>query len=104
MEAGTEHGLDIITPDGALITPAAKPGGLGGGEPLLLLSDGRVVLAAVAIGEGKVFVFSDFQLFTVESMGHTGLRPDARQRSIFELEYYLLREILDIPQPTPYWE
>ena len=78
--------------------------GLAGGDPMLFLSDGRAVLTRVAMGEGKVFIFSDFYLFTTENMGHTGIRPDARQRSISELEYYMLRELLDMPQPETYWE
>ena len=100
----SEDRIDILTLQGEPITPASRPGGLAGGEPLLLLSDGRVVLAEARIGEGRVFVFSDFYLFTVDTMGHTGLRPQARQRSIFELEYYMLREILDMPQPPLLWE
>lgn len=95
---------DILASGGGRIAPASKPAGLTGGEAMLLLSDGRVVLSRVGIGEGEVLVFSDFHLFTVENMGHTGITPDARQRSVAELEYYILREILDMPQPTLPWE
>jgi hypothetical protein len=95
---------DIVTREGGRITPASRPGWLAGGEPRLFLSDGQVVLTEVRMGKGKVFVFSDFHLFTVETMGHTGITPNARQRSISELEYWLLRELLDMPQPELYWE
>ena len=51
------------------------------------------------LGRGRVFVFSDFYTFTTEVMGHTGITPNARQRAISELEYWMLRELLDMPQP-----
>jgi hypothetical protein len=103
-EGEPEGRPDIVTPEGGRITPASRPGALAGGEPRLFLSDGRVVLSEVRIGKGKVFVFSDFHLFTVETMGHTGITPNARQRSVSELEYWLLRDLLDMPQPGLYWE
>lgn len=95
---------NIVTSEGGRITPASRPGWLAGGEPMLFLTDGQVVLTQVRIGKGKVFVFSDFHLLTVETMGHTGIMPNARQRSISELEYWLLRELLDMSQPELYWE
>jgi hypothetical protein len=94
----------IVTPGGRRIVPVAAPVGLTGGTPRLLISDGRTVLSEVRLGSGRVFVFSDFYLLTTEIMGHTGITPNARQRSISELEYWMLREMLEIPQPEPYWE
>jgi len=94
----------IVTAGGVKIVPVAEPTGIIGGKPLLFTSDGRTVLAEVRLGEGKVYVFSDFYLLTTEIMGHTGITPNARQRSISELEYYMLRELLDMPQPRAYWE
>jgi len=94
----------IVTPEGRKIVPAASPVGLTGGTPRLLISDGRTVLSEKRLGKGRVFVFSDFYLLTTEIMGHTGITPNARQRSISELEYYMLRDILEIPQSEPYWE
>ena len=94
----------IVAPGGDPIVPAARPVGLTGGEAMLRLSDGRVVLCRAVMGEGEVFVFSDFHLFTVENMGHTGITPDARQRAVAELEYYMLREFLGMPQPPLLWE
>jgi hypothetical protein len=94
----------IQTPEGKNIVPAARPARLTGGTPLLLLSDGRAVLSEARLGRGKVFVFSDFYTFTTEVMGHTGITPNARQRAISELEYWMLRELLGLPQPQVYWE
>ncbi len=94
----------IISPDGDVIVLSARPIGLQGGIPLLRLSDGRVILTEVRIGKGRAFVFSDFYLFTEEVMGHTGEVPDPRKRSIAELEYWMLREIMDLPQPRLFWQ
>jgi hypothetical protein len=94
----------VVSADGIKIVPVAEPVGITGGTPLLSISDGRTVLTEVRKGQGKVFVFSDFYLFTTEIMGHTGVTPNARQRSTSELEYWVLREVLDMPQPQIYWE
>lgn len=96
--------LDIVTLEGDVIVPAARPTGLFGGTPLLHLSDGRTVLTQTRVGRGRAFVFSDYYLFTESMMGHTGETLDARKRMIAEIEYWMLREILDLSQPEPYWQ
>ncbi len=103
-ESETDEVLHILSPDGDKIIPAARPFGLSGGTPLLRLSDGRTVLVETRIGRGRIFVFSDFYLFTDESMGHTGEWLDTGKRHISELEYWMLREIMDVPQDEPFWE
>ncbi len=105
----SETGEDSVPPDivslqGERITQAARPAGLECAAPRLNLSDGSVVLAEIRLGEGRIFVFSDFYLFTDRTMGHTGEPLDARKYGIFELEYWMLREILDIAQPRLFWQ
>jgi hypothetical protein len=94
--------LYIVNREGDRLVEAVRPGGLEGGTPLLGLSDRRIVLAEQTIGKGKALIFADFALFTNESMGHTGEMPDDRKHLISELEYWLLRDILDLPQPYPH--
>jgi len=96
--------LSIVSLDGDKITPARRPFGMSGGTPLLRISDGRAIFVETRIGEGSVFVFSDFYLFTDESMGHTGEWLDTQKRHISELEYWMLREIMDVPQGEPFWK
>ena len=91
----------IVSLEGKRITPAARPGGLECGIERLRLSDGGTVLAQLTPGDGRIFIFSDFFLFTDRNMGHTGEPLDRGKYGIFELEYWMLREILDIEQPQP---
>ncbi len=86
--------LDILDLEGKVLVRAGRPTGLSGGTPRLYLSDGRAALVEVKVGKGRVFVFSDFFLFTVASMGHTGVPVDDRRRGISELEYWMLRGLL----------
>jgi hypothetical protein len=86
--------LDIVDLGGKVLARGARPTGLSGGSPLLRLSDGRAALVETRVGAGRVFAFSDFSLFTVEHMGHTGEPLDRRRRAISELEYWMVREIL----------
>jgi len=103
-EAADEERLDIVSLEGDLIVPAARAAGLAGGTPRLRLSDGRAILVESEIGAGRVFVFADFFLFTDQTMGHTGETPDPRKRRISELEYWMLREIMGLPQPDLLWK
>jgi hypothetical protein len=103
--AGEDSALPhIVSLDGEKITPAARPGALERGRARLSLSDGGTVLAEIRQGDGRIFIFSDFFLFTDRNMGHTGEPLDKGKYGIFELEYWMLREILDIAQPQPFWE
>jgi len=109
MPGWSEAGGDSVLPHieslkGEKITAAARPAALGCAAARLGLSDGGTVLAEARLGEGRIFIFSDFFLFTDRNMGHTGEPLDRGKYGIFELEYWILREILDIKQPQPFWE
>jgi hypothetical protein len=92
--------IEILGPAGEKLADSARPAGLEGGIPILRLSNDDVVLVEAKIGKGRVFVFSDFCVFTDENMGHTGEMPDERRLGISELEYWILRRIMDLPQPA----
>ncbi|MCK4548188.1 MAG: hypothetical protein KAW17_12195, partial [Candidatus Eisenbacteria sp.] len=96
--------LYIESLDGDRIVAAQRPMGLTGGTPRLRLSDERAVLVETRVGEGRVFVFGDFFIFTDESMGHTGEMLDTRKRNISEMEYWMLREIMEVEQGEPFWK
>jgi hypothetical protein len=99
-----DRALYIQSLDGDRIVAPQRPVGLTGGTPLLRLSDDRTVFLRTPVGQGYVYVWGDFFLFTDESMGHTGEMLDTRKRHISELEYWMLREILGIEQDEPFWK
>ncbi len=78
---------------GESIAPARWAGAVLGGKPLLWLSSGAVVAAEDSLEAGTITVFMNSYAFTDAMMGATGANPDARQRRLYELEYWLLRRM-----------
>lgn len=68
-----------------------------GGHPVLVTAEGNTVLAVKAFGKGKVAMFSDSSLFSDAQMGDTSVVPDQRQKGISELEFRILREMIEGP-------
>jgi hypothetical protein len=70
-------------------------GAVVGGQPLLTL-EGQVPVAAHARrGEGLVAVVSFSQPFTDREMGTTATLPNAHQRFLYDLEFWLFRSLVD---------
>jgi hypothetical protein len=66
-----------------------------GGEPLLSLGGRAPVVAATRHGEGLVVVTAFARPFSDRSMGSTAVVPNAEQRFLFEVEFWLLRGLVD---------
>jgi len=81
---------------GERICDAYGAGFINGGIPLLTLPGGRVVFSYEKLGKGRLFVFSDYKIFSQATTGPTSIVPNLRTREIFELEY----QILEILQGT----
>ncbi len=86
---------------GAIHNAAGEPQGqlqvsglVTGGEPLLTLA-GRAPVAALARhGEGLVAAVATAQPFTDRQMGTTATVPNAHQRFLYEIEFWLLRGLV----------
>jgi hypothetical protein len=95
---GVEHGTAL---KGALAPPEGWPAvtvdsacEVKGGTPLVRLGN-AVVAARVEHGKGAVIVVGFASRFTDRQMGVTGdVVPDAQLRSVYDLEFSLLRTIL----------
>jgi hypothetical protein len=77
------------------IVPALYAGYLEGGVPVLYTERGRPVLCEKQVGNGTVVVFVDSYMFSDEIMGGTGVTPDETQRKIYDLEFWILEELLN---------
>lgn len=61
-----------------------------------LLAEKQPVLAVKNYGQGIVAVLACFDVFTDGQMGYSGSIPGANMRNIYELEYWLFQDVLDI--------
>jgi len=69
-------------------------GVVSGGQPLLLLEGQAPVAGLARHGHGLVVAATFSQPFSDREMGSTSVVPTARQRFLFELEFWLLRGLV----------
>ncbi len=70
-------------------------GAVGGGEPLLLLEGQMPVVGLARHGHGLVVAATFSQPFSDREMGSTSVVPTAQQRFLFEIEFWLLRGLVN---------
>jgi hypothetical protein len=78
-------------------------GVVAGGEPLLTLEGQSPIVSLARHGDGLVAVAAFSQPFTDREMGTTATVPTAHQRFLYEIEYWLLRGLVegDFPPLSP---
>jgi hypothetical protein len=55
------------------------------------------VLSTASRGEGMIAVLANSTMFTGEAMGTTGAVPDDNRRKLYNLEYWIFRDLLKVP-------
>jgi hypothetical protein len=65
-----------------------------GGEPVLLLPDGRAALAQARVGEGRVVAFYASDNFSDAVLGTTSEVPTPEQLALYRIEYRIFDELL----------
>jgi hypothetical protein len=98
LEARQAATAEIVAPGGTAANDATRElsvsGVVTGGEPLLTLA-GRAPVAAVARrGDGLVAAVAVSRPFADATMGTTATVPDAHQRFLYEVEFWLLRGLV----------
>lgn len=88
----------MTNPQGAIIGSTRWAGGVRGGRALGFVDDTVVVVAEQPFERGRVTVYMNSFAFTDAVMGATGVNPDAVQRQLYEIEYWLLRRMIS-PEP-----
>jgi len=56
----------------------------------------RPLMSVTPVGKGSVVVLASSSLFTDQEMGYTSTRPNENQRRIYELEYWIFRDVLGL--------
>ncbi len=65
-----------------------------GGAAKLFYPDGSALLAVKPVGKGMLAVFADAVLFTDSSLGTTRMFPGDEQRRLYDVEFWLLENLL----------
>ena len=89
---------------GRRIASVAQPRSVKGGQPLLKTAFGKPFLAATQVGKGALAVMGNSELFTDRHMGVTSAVPDVTQRGIYEMEFWLFRNLMEGPSDPVRWE
>jgi hypothetical protein len=69
-----------------------------GGKPLWITENNCNIFSVVGQGEGWFAVMSDSRLFSNITMGSTGSPPTPEQLKVYELEFWMLRKMVE-PEP-----
>jgi len=83
--------LDVATGDSLTME---RVGTVLGGEPLLVLPDGRAVMSVAEFGEGRVVALPAADSFSDAVLGTTSQVPDENQLKLYRLQFRILDEIL----------
>lgn len=89
---------------GNRIATVERPRLVTGGEPVLRLVFGKPFLSAARVGKGLIAAMGSSHLFTDRSMGVTSVVPNAYQREIYEMEFWLFRNLLEGPPDPKQWD
>ena len=73
-----------------LMGTAIKTGIVKGGIPFLLTSDKKSIFSVTQKGKGQIGVVADSYVFSNNQMGGTQIVPNAHQRKIYNLEFFIL--------------
>jgi hypothetical protein len=73
-------------------------GVVSGGEPVLLLPDGRAALAVARIGDGRVAALCGSENFSDAVLGTTSEVPTPEQLALYRIEYRIFDDLLR-PEP-----
>jgi hypothetical protein len=65
-----------------------------GGEPVLVTENKEPLLSVAKKGRGIVAVMADSRLFSDRMLGSTGIVPTPDQRKLYDLEFWLLAEVM----------
>lgn len=73
-----------------------------GGRPVLLTDNNEALLSYVKEGKGMIAVIADSMLFSDRMMGTTGIVPSSEQLKVYELEFWLLKGLIESQLPEQF--
>jgi hypothetical protein len=95
-DAGMADRADFGELKGIPLTASASA--ISGGTPLMRDANGNAILSVQALGEGKIAVFSDPDLFFNAQIGEVSANLTDKTRLLTQVEFQMMREIMgEIP-------
>jgi len=88
---------------GRRVATVERPRSITGGEPLLKLAFGKPFVAAAKVGDGVIAAMGSSDSFTDRVMGVTSTVPNDYQRGIYEIEFWLFRNLMEGPSDPGLW-
>ncbi|MCP4630669.1 MAG: hypothetical protein GY850_45220 [bacterium] len=95
LEMKPLNGVLFYDLKGRRISATEQAKKIEGGRPVLLTEKNDALLSYVKQGKGIIAVFADSMLFSDRMMGTTGIVPSSEQLKIYELEFWILKWLID---------
>jgi hypothetical protein len=96
IEVGKPCGPAFFDVKGRKISTTESALAIKGGKPILTTESGCSIFSIVRKGIGLFGVMSDSKLFSNSVMGSTGMFPNEEQLNVYELEFWMLKNMLEI--------
>ncbi len=87
-----------------IVATTQRGGKIQGGKPLLLTKDKSSILSMSQIGDGAVVAMADSTLFANSSLGSTKNVPNEQQSKLYDLEFWILRQLMQMPGEVWHYE
>ena len=84
-------------PSGRKIPTTQQSASIEGGESVLFTENKDPILSLKRKGQGLVVVMADSMLFSDSMLGSTGTVPTPEQLKLYELEFWMLKELIKAP-------
>ena len=84
-------------PSGRKIPTTQQSASIEGGESVLFTENKDPILSLKRKGQGLVVVMADSMLFSDRMLGSTGTVPNSEQLKLYELEFWILKELIRAP-------
>jgi hypothetical protein len=94
----------VLDQSGTNVASVQRPRPVTGGEPLLRLASGEPFASASRVGAGMLVAIGSSHVFTGRSMGNTSVIPNTYQRGVYEIEFWLFRNLMDGSSDPKLWD
>ena len=81
-----------------IIASNRQAGNIHGGKSILLTENNKSILSIVQKGGGAIVAMADSGLFSNSILGYVKNVPNEQQSKLSELEFWMLRELIQMPE------
>jgi len=89
---------------GRKVAAAQLPRPVTGGEPVLTMAFRKSFATATKVGKGLIAAMGSSHMFADRSMGSTSTVPNTYQSGIYNMEFWLFRNLMEGPPDPKLWD